>query len=241
MDFEERITGDIKKPRNEIKKETEIETKEITVKPPDEEFDIFRRRPILGNRMLVPTRDSEPEEEPEPTTLWGRIERELTTIHARGYALAIHLGYDHNFERTDYDTSGYIGTLTGTHYSWNNEIEDDGNTTPSEFDGELGYLVCTETEANELARDYIIETAWAFTASFLSQTTTLPATVFEALCGDEERNEAVLSVIRNTCGVTYFVQEAISGDGRGHFLSQYDGNEAEVQVGDITYYIYQTN
>jgi len=43
----------------------------------------------------------------------------------------------------------------------------------------------------------------------------------------------------------YFDDEAWKSDarfdGRGHSLSSYDGHEHEEKVGEVTYYIYQTN
>lgn len=38
-----------------------------------------------------------------------------------------------------------------------------------------------------------------------------------------------------------FIQAAISADGRGHFMSSYDGEENEVTVNDQTFYIYRLN
>jgi hypothetical protein len=37
------------------------------------------------------------------------------------------------------------------------------------------------------------------------------------------------------------VEDAISADGRGHFLSSYDGDENEETVNGQTFYIYRTN
>lgn len=36
-----------------------------------------------------------------------------------------------------------------------------------------------------------------------------------------------------------FVDEALSSDGRGHTLGRYDGEENEIEVGGVTYYIYK--
>jgi hypothetical protein len=37
------------------------------------------------------------------------------------------------------------------------------------------------------------------------------------------------------------VKDAISEDGRGHYVSSYDGIEDEQDYDGITYYIYRTN
>ena len=39
----------------------------------------------------------------------------------------------------------------------------------------------------------------------------------------------------------HFVQDAVSSDGRGHFLSGYDGAENEEKVDGVWYFIYRTN
>lgn len=38
-----------------------------------------------------------------------------------------------------------------------------------------------------------------------------------------------------------FVNKAIEADGRGHFLSKYDGAEHEVIVDDVLFFIYRIN
>jgi hypothetical protein len=37
----------------------------------------------------------------------------------------------------------------------------------------------------------------------------------------------------------HFIEDAIRADGRGHFLSRYNGEENEETVGGVTYYIYR--
>jgi hypothetical protein len=54
----------------------------------------------------------------------------------------------------------------------------------------------------------------------------------------EGANDAILALIEKTDGgLDGFVEEAISADGRGHFLSSYDGNENH----ESGFYIYRTN
>lgn len=119
---------------------------------------------------------------------------------------------------------------------------DGGNFTH----GGGGYDVYTDNEADERARDYILDSLWAFNAKFIishSQWKSLADSQFtaledgiksmrEKLC--EDANPLVLALIDNIDG---FVDDAISTDGRGHFLSGYDGEENE-QDG---FYIYRTN
>ena len=96
---------------------------------------------------------------------------------------------------------------------------------------ELGsheYAIGDDAAADSAAKEYIVGSVWAFNASFLAGETDLPQEVFEAMqvkC--EGANEPILMLIEKTCGLASFVQSAISADGRGHFLSSYDGEENE--------------
>lgn len=105
--------------------------------------------------------------------------------------------------------------------------------------GSREYLVLTDDEADEKAAEYIRDSVWAFNASFLASFTDMPQEMFEAAQGKcEGANDAVLQCIeRADGGLAAFVEEAISADGRGHFLSSYDGEENE----EGEFYIYRTN
>jgi hypothetical protein len=111
-----------------------------------------------------------------------------------------------------------------------NAFEAEGNT----------YLVLTDSEADDAAEEYVKESLWAFNSSFLSDQTGLPEEVFSALqerC--EDANETFLTLVEKHCegGISEFTKEAIRYDGRGHFLSQWNG--AEDEAGE--FYIYRTN
>ena len=101
------------------------------------------------------------------------------------------------------------------------------------------YLVLTDEEADEKAKEYIKDSAWAFNASFLANFTDLPEEVFTAMQGKcESSNDAILKLIeRSEGGLDRFIEEAISADGRGHFMSSYDGEEAE----EGQFFIYRLN
>lgn len=104
--------------------------------------------------------------------------------------------------------------------------------------GSHEYAIGDDDEADEAAKKNIEDSAWAFNKSFLSGFCDLPEEVFEALqprC--ESSNEAVLSLINKSGGLDEFARQAISSDGRGHFMSSYDGEENEVG----NFYIYRTN
>lgn len=117
------------------------------------------------------------------------------------------------------------------------EVEDKGDNDFSTQDAE--YKVLTDEEANELCRQYIEDSLWAFNASFIISHTELPSEAQEMLesfqeAKSEGANETIKALIED---MDSFVEDAISADGRGHFMNTYDGEENE-QGG---FYIYRTN
>lgn len=103
------------------------------------------------------------------------------------------------------------------------------------------YLICTDEEADEKAAEYIKESVWAFNADFIVDHSNLPYEAIDMIkhfqstkC--EDANETILALITD---FDDFVSDAISADGRGHFLSTYDGEENEETVNGETYYIYR--
>jgi len=117
------------------------------------------------------------------------------------------------------------------------EIEEGYDSNNFEADG-CEYMVLTDSEADEMAREYIEQLLWAFNPSFLSGETGLPEEMFSALQDKcEGANDAFLQVIEQSCGLDSFVETAIGVDGRGHFLNTYDGEENE----QGEFFIYRTN
>ena len=113
------------------------------------------------------------------------------------------------------------------------------------------YLVLTDKEADDYVHGVIADNVWAFNPSFLAAHTGVTEDVIEKLqemC--EDANDALTSMIKD---FDYFLGDAVSCDGRGHWLSSYDGNEHEVcyssverdgnayKVKDTHYYIYRRN
>lgn len=103
------------------------------------------------------------------------------------------------------------------------------------------YLVLTDDEADKKAAEYIEESVWAFNPDFIISHSSLPYEAIEMIknfqtikC--EDANETILALITD---FDDFVSDAISADGRGHFLSFYDGEENEETVNGETYYIYR--
>jgi len=106
------------------------------------------------------------------------------------------------------------------------------------------YIVLTDEEADEKARENIKNSLWAFNANFLAEQTDLPEEVFTAIIDNgkcESNNSVIEAIIDKSTDIDVFCDEAMRADGRGHFMSNYDGNENEETVGDTTFYIYRMN
>ena len=113
---------------------------------------------------------------------------------------------------------------------------------PCSFEaGSETWLVLTEEEADERAREYIRESVWAFNASFLAAYMPVGIGVaeIEQIRGDrcEDANPAILALIK-AGGSSFedFADDAIAADGRGQFLATYDGEEHQ----HGPYFLYRT-
>lgn len=163
--------------------------------------------------------------------IWKTIEDELTGEFARGYALAQHMGVDDI--RRNCKVGGEL-----LDYEWG-DFSDYGESSPQEWRDETGHIVCTDEEADDLAYEYIADSVWAFTPSFLQAHTGVTADAIEKiqeLC--EDANEPITAMIKD---FDWFVEDAVRCDGRGHFIAGYDHEEHEVKVGDKTFYIYRVD
>jgi hypothetical protein len=103
------------------------------------------------------------------------------------------------------------------------------------------YLVLTDDEANEQAEQHIRRSLWAFRVEFIASHSTNRwsddcVKALEKMQGElcESANPIFEALIKN---IDHFVSDAISSDGRGHFLAEYDGEENE----EGAFYIYRTN
>ncbi len=197
------------------------------------------------------------------TTLATTPTNELSLNTLRRLALMQHLGEDFFI----LNGTAYVGEESAAKESYD-AAKDDYNDFTSFCNDELeivaeleaddydeDYMVLTDEEADEKAADYIKDSLWAFNASFLSNETGYPIEVFESLQDKyESGNDAVEALIdsqKSDTDMEGFIEAAISADGRGHFLSSYDGNENEETVSGITceetgednttFYIYRTN
>lgn len=96
------------------------------------------------------------------------------------------------------------------------------------------YLVLTEEEANQQTKEYIEDSLWAFDAGFILYACDFNNTedVSRSLRKMQEDscegcNDFIRALVDGTCGIDKFVNQAIIADGRGNFLSPYDGKEVE--------------
>ncbi len=108
--------------------------------------------------------------------------------------------------------------------------------------GSQEYAIGTDGEADEAAAANIKDSLWAFRASFILSECGLPLELEAGIKAMQEKqcedcNDALIALIEKTCDLKRFVQAAISADGRGHFLSSYNGHE-ELE-GD--FFIYRLN
>ena len=101
------------------------------------------------------------------------------------------------------------------------------------------YSVLTDDEADKAVKGYIEESVCFFKSDFIAAHSEVDEEVIKKLQElYEDSNNAIKSLIKD---FDHFVDDAICADGRGHFLSSYDGEENEINVNGNTYYIYRTN
>ncbi len=104
--------------------------------------------------------------------------------------------------------------------------------------GDKEYLILTDNEADVKTGDYIRDSLWAFRPEFLLDympkgLEAKDLTAIQERC--EDANPAIRALVGDNEGD--LIEGAIGADGRGHFLSGYDGEENE----QGEYFIYRTN
>lgn len=104
------------------------------------------------------------------------------------------------------------------------------------------HLVLTDRQATKAAKEYILETLWAFNADFILSHSKIDMeakylTKIQGVLG-ESANTLIRGMIAN---INQFIKDAIAADGRGHFMSSYDGREHEFEYKGKIYYIYKIN
>ena len=117
-----------------------------------------------------------------------------------------------------------------------------------EADGQE-WVVGTEEQAQSAAIAKAKEDVWAFRAQYLADGTGIDERAIRAIQETmyENASEPLQKIVEATWngGLDGFADDAVDEDGRGHFLSGYDGEEQEitVQVGGQTQrmYLYRYN
>jgi hypothetical protein len=103
------------------------------------------------------------------------------------------------------------------------------------------WLIVTDDEADDRARENIERDLWAFVPSFLVayMPEGITEDVLETLAG--ARCEDATPAFRAMVGDRFddLVSDAISSDGRGHFLSSWDGCEHEFEHNGTTWFGYR--
>lgn len=112
--------------------------------------------------------------------------------------------------------------------------------------GTKDYLVLTDAEADERAAECVKETLWAFNPSFLADYipalhNAKAAAAWTKMVGEicEDATPLVEAMLGDR--LDEMVEDAIAADGRAHFLNTYDGEEHEVTVNGVRWYVYRTN
>ena len=112
------------------------------------------------------------------------------------------------------------------------------------------YLVLTDEEADNATAEYIKYSIWAFNPEFiisecgLCNNLSYPEScdlinslraIQEKIC--DSSNHLLTALVKGTCGLDTFIADAINTDGRGHFISDWDGKE----YASKNFYIYRIN
>jgi|TARA_R100000149_G_scaffold64080_1_gene35720 hypothetical protein len=110
---------------------------------------------------------------------------------------------------------------------------------------DMDYDVYTDEEADEAVREYIEETVWAFSPSFLQAHTGVDSDTIKQIQNTQldSPNEVLTAMIKD---FDHFVEDAVRCDGRGYFLAQYDHEENYVSFSNeegknVTYFIYRVD
>ena len=109
----------------------------------------------------------------------------------------------------------------------------------------LEYAIGSDEEAQEACKEYIKQSLWAFNASFIIDHSKLEYSSDVEKCIKEMQgklcesaNDLVKALIED---LDEFIEDAIGADGRGSFLSPYDGNEEEINIDSKYFYAYRLN
>ena len=113
------------------------------------------------------------------------------------------------------------------------------------------YTIMDDDRAYATAYHEISQLLWAFNTDFILDHLKDDIKYSDAPVDFDELKKALKALQEKLCeganaiihalidDLNDFVDDAIAADGRGHFISSYDGEEHEVTVDGETYYIYR--
>lgn len=106
--------------------------------------------------------------------------------------------------------------------------------------GEQEYRVLTDRQAGEACKQEILDSLWAFNWDFINDylIVVIPKSAWDKLVEQCQGANPVIAALLTRKKQNKLVVDAISADGRGHFLSYYDGKEIELAS---NLYAYRTN
>lgn len=126
----------------------------------------------------------------------------------------------------------------------------DQETQTAEMADGSEWLVLTDEEADEKTEEEIKEMLWAFRPEFIiehiEQEEILSMTLKTRLAKSieqiqtnlcEDAKPIIYALVGGEDGIDNFISDAIDVDGRGHFLSYYDGEEKETE----NFFVYRLN
>ena len=130
----------------------------------------------------------------------------------------------------------YLRVKLAKHFDCDIKEIEQGYDDSTFYHGNAEYLLLTDSEADEMAKDYIKDSIWAFSSWFVASHTELDEEIIKHLqekC--EGANDLLLNAIKD---IDSFISDAIGCDGRGHFMATYDGNEQQI---DENLFLYRIN
>lgn len=126
----------------------------------------------------------------------------------------------------------------------------DQETQTAEMADGTEWLVLTDEEADEKTAEEIKEMLWAFRPKFIiehmKQEEILSMTLKTQLAKSieqiqtnlcEDAKPIIYALVGGEDGIDNFISDAIDADGRGHFLSYYDGEEKKTE----NFFVYRLN
>lgn len=167
---------------------------------------------------------------------WDRLGNKHDNETAHAYQYIVNALY--HIRKGDTDYAKLLGQ------AFDGEAIEEYRKESATDDGE--YMVLTDTEADAKVAEYIKDSLWAFSADWLIENgfVAIPKaelqSMQERMC--EGCNEIMLGLVGDK--LDQLVEDAVKADGRGHFLSGYDGKEIVLECAinhGGGFYGYRTN